>query len=380
MELVLSEEQELLASTAADFVQQRSPVARFRALRDSGDAIGFSPQLWREMGELGWLGIPFSEADGGAGLGLAALCPVLEALGRNLAPEPLVPALLLAGRALSLGASEALRAQWLPRLVAGEIWLALAQEETRGGFDPFFCATRAVREGGDWRIDGAKQAVLGAPGAAAFVVVARSAGDVGAREGLTLFCVESGRAGLELQRQQRVDSQPAALLRFGGLRVSDAARIGAEGQGAELLEAIFDAARVGLAAEMLGGASACFERTLAYLKQRVQFGVPIGSFQALKHRAAGLFIEIELARSCVMAAARALDAASAEAPALVALAKARCSDAYSQVASEGIQLHGGIGMTDEHDIGFYFKRARAAAFAFGDGAWQRARWARLAGY
>jgi alkylation response protein AidB-like acyl-CoA dehydrogenase len=210
--------------------------------------------------------------------------------------------------------------------------------------------------------------------------VARSAGGERDASGLSLFLVEAGARGLGVEPQQRVDARPAALVRLDGVEVDASALVGAEGQGGDLLEEVVDRATVGLCAEMLGAMSEAFERTLAYLKQRVQFGVPIGSFQALKHRAAQMFIEIELARSCLMAAARAVDAGAADAPALVSLAKARCSDAFVQVANEAVQMHGGIGMTDEHDIGFYLKRARAAAVTFGDAAHHRERWARLRGY
>ena len=211
-------------------------------------------------------------------------------------------------------------------------------------------------------------------------MVARSAGAPDAKSGISLFLVAKEAKGLRIERQARVDSRGAALVHLAGCQVGADALIGALGEGLPVLEAAVDRATVGLCAEMFGSMSQAFDRTLDYLKHRVQFGVPIGSFQALKHRAAELFIQIELCRSAVMAAARALDAGSADAPALVSLAKARCSDAAIQVANEAIQMHGGIGMTDEHEIGFYLKRARVAELTLGDGAWHRARWARLAGY
>lgn len=380
MQLALSEDQELLAKTAADFAAERSPVSRFRALRDAADPVGFSKALWKEMAELGWLGIPFPEAHGGAGMGLAELLLVLEPLGRGLAPEPFLGTLLLGGQALLLGGSEDQQRRWLPRVIAGDAFLTLAWQERGSRYDLRCVATRAERRGGTWRLSGEKLQVPDAAVADALVVVARSAGGERDASGISLFLVEAGARGLEVEPQQRVDARPVARLRLDGVQVGAEAILGDAGQGGELLEAVVDRAAVGLCAEMLGGMSEAFERTLAYLKQRVQFGVPIGSFQALKHRAAELFIEIELARSCVMAAARAIDAGSPEAPALVSLAKARCSDAFVQVGSEAVQMHGGIGMTDEHDIGFYLKRARAAAATFGDAAHHRERWARLRGY
>jgi acyl-CoA dehydrogenase len=380
MQLVLTEDQELLAKTATDFVSERSPVARFRALRDAGDPDGFSRDLWKEMAELGWVGIPFPESYGGAEMGLGELAVVLEALGRTLAPEPFLSTVLLGGQLLLRGGSEDLRQHWLPALTRGEALLAVAQQEPRSRYDLRSVSTRAERSGSGWRLSGEKIQVIDGASADAFVVVARSAGEERDPEGITLFLVERDADGLSLERQHRVDSRNAALLRLDAVSVDAAAVIGTEGQGGELLEEVVDFATVGLCAEMLGGMSEAFDRTLAYLKARKQFDVPIGSFQALKHRAADLFIEIELCRSAVMAAARSVDEGAKQAKTLVSLAKARCSDAYVLVGNEAVQMHGGIGMTDEHDIGFYMKRARVAATTFGDAAFHRDRWARLADY
>ena len=380
MQLVLTEDQELLAKTAADFASERSPVARVRQLRDSRDPDGFSRALWKEMAELGWVGIPFPESLGGAGMGLAELAVVLEALGRKLAPEPFLSCVLLAGQALLIGGNEAQKSRWLPPLVAGERLLALGFQERRSRCDLRRVATRAERAGEGWRLRGEKIQVEGGASADAFVISARSAGAENDRAGIALFLVPRGAAGLEVVRQHRVDSRNAALLKLDGVAVSAGDVVGAVDAGGDLLETVVDRATVGLCAEMLGSMSEAFERTLSYLKQRIQFGVPIGSFQALKHRAAQCFIEIELVRSTVMAAARAVDAGDADAGRLVSLAKARCSDAGVLIGNEAVQMHGGIGMTDEHEIGFYLKRARVAEMTFGDAAFHRDRWARLSGY
>ena len=378
--LVLGEDQELLAKTAADFVAARSPVARVRALRDADDALGFSPALWKEMAELGWVGIPLPEAYGGAGLGQAELAVVLEALGRTLAPEPFLATVLLAGQALLRGGSEAQRQHWLPRVCAGEAFLALACEERAGAGDAACVATRAEAEGSGFRLDGEKAHVLDGTAAHAFVVVARTAGAPRDRDGVSLFLVPRDVPGLEVERLRRVDSRGAASVRLRGVRVGADARLGAPGGGRALLEPVLDAATAGLSAEMLGSAEEALARTLHYLKHRVQFGVPIGSFQALKHRAAKMFIEVELCRSAVMAAVRALDAGADDAAALVSLAKACASETALLVANEAVQMHGGIGMTDEHEIGFFLKRARVAACTLGDAAAHRDRWAGLQGY
>jgi acyl-CoA dehydrogenase len=380
LQLVLTEDQELLAKTAADFVAERSPISRVRALRDAQDPDGFSRALWKEMAGLGWLGIPFPERYGGAGMGLAELAVVLEALGRTLAPEPFLSSVLLAGQALLAGGRDAQRDRWLPPLVAGDALLALGFQEPHSRYDLRRVATRAERAGTGWRVSGEKIQVIDGGSADAFLISARTAGGERDAAGITLFLVPRGAPGLDITRQHRVDSRGAALLRLAGVTLSAADVVGAPGAGGDLLESAVDRACVGLAAEMLGSMSEAFARTLAYLKQRVQFGVPIGSFQALKHRAAHCFIEIELCRSALMAAARAVDAGAADAPKLVSLAKARCSDTGVLVANEAVQMHGGIGMTDEHDIGFYLKRARVAEMTFGDAAFHRDRWARLTGY
>ena len=380
MQLVLTEDQELLAKTAADFVADRSPVSRVRQLRDADDALGFSPALWKEMAGLGWTGIPFPEAYGGAGMGLAELAVVLEALGRTLAPEPFLASVLLGGQALLRGGSEAQKRAWLPRVCAGEAFLALAHEERGGRYDPWRVATRAERTPGGYRITGEKAQVLDGSPAHALVVVARSSGGEREREGLSLLLVPAGAQGLEIERQRRVDSRGAAIVRLREVAAPADALVGPEGAAADLLEEVLDLATAGLCAEMLGSAAEALARTLHYLKHRVQFGVPIGSFQALKHRAAQMFIEVELCRSATMAAVRALDAGSPDARALVSLAKARASETAMLVAHEAVQMHGGIGMTDEHEIGFYLKRARVAEQGFGDAAYHRDRWARLSGY
>lgn len=380
MLLALTEDQELLAKTAADWVREHSPIARVRQLRDAGDATGWSRAHWKQMAELGWVGIPFPEEHGGAGMGFAELAVVLEALGRTLAPEPFVSTVLLGGQAILLGGNAAQQGAWLPGICAGEQVLAFAQQEAKSRYDLCRVALQARAEGGGFRLDGEKIQVLDAASADAFVVVARTAGAERDAEGITLFLVPRDAAGITITPQTRVDHRNAALVRFADVRVGADAAIGAIGKGGALLESVLDRATAGLCAEMLGSMEQVFADTVNYLKTRQQFGVPIGSFQALKHRAAKLFMEIELARSAVLAAVRALDAGTDDAARLVSLAKARCSDAFVLAANEGVQIFGGVGMTDEYDVGFYIKRARAAEMTFGDAAWHRERWASLGGY
>lgn len=380
MQFFLSDEQQLLRASAAAFVRDRSSLRRIRALRDARDADGFSRELWAEIAALGWLGIPFSEADGGLGLGMKELTLVLEEFGKGLLPEPLLTSLLLGGTAIARAGSAAQRAALLPGLIAGERLLALAFHEAGSRYDHARVATRAEPAGNGWRLHGEKRLVLDGHVADHLIVSARTSGEAAARDGVTLFLVPRGAAGLTVTRQSTLDGRNAALLRLDGVAAAPAAVVGAVGDGVALLDAVLARATAGLCAEMLGGMEAAFALTLDYLKTRQQFGVPIGSFQALKHRAAILFTEIELARSVVLAAAMALDEEQPHAGEIVAVAKARCSDTFMLVANEGVQMHGGIGMTDEHDIGFFLKRARAAEMTFGDAAWHRERFAALQGY
>jgi acyl-CoA dehydrogenase len=380
MQLALTEDQHLLLRTAHDFVAASPPIARLRKLRDARDERGYALDRFARMAELGWTAIPFSEPDGGLGMGFAEVVLVTEALGRGLAPEPFIPSIVLAGRAVALGGSAQHKASWLGPAIAGGKILALAHTARHGRYDLTCVPVRATQGGAGFQLTGQATQVWGGHLADAYVVAARTAGQDGDREGITLFLVPASTRGVASERQHRVDSLNVALVTFDAVEVGAADVLGRAGEGHGLLVRVVDEATVALAGEMLGGMAEALDRTLTYLRDRRQFGVPIGSFQALKHRAARLYIELELSRSAVMAAARALDAQSADAALLVSLAKARLSDAYCLVANEAVQLHGGIGMTDEHDIGFFLKRARASEMTFGDAAYHRDRFAALGGY
>lgn len=374
MALVLTEDQELIAKTARDFVDEESPIARMRALRDARDEKGFSPELWKQMAELGWLGIPFPEALGGAGMAHADLALVLEMLGRNLAPEPLLANVLMGGQALLLAGDEAQQQEWLAPMIKGEKLLGLAYAEAKSRYATNKIEAKAEKSGDGWSLSGEKVHVLGGHVADALVVSALTPG------GVSLFVVPTDAAGVSRERLWRLDSQGAANLKLVDVSVPAESMLGAEGQGGPIVDEVIDRATVGLCAEMLGGMTCAFELTIDYLKEREQFETKIGSFQGLQHRAAELFMEIELARSTVMAASRGIDDGDPDLPRLVSLAKARCSDAYLLAGNEGVQMFGGVGMTDEYDIGLYLKRARAAELSFGDSGYHRDRWARLSGY
>jgi alkylation response protein AidB-like acyl-CoA dehydrogenase len=380
--LMLSEDQELLQRSAREFVDGRSSFARVRALRDPSDPDGFSRELWQEMARLGWLGILVPDTFGGAGLGYTEMMVVMEEMGRGLMPEPMLSTVLLGGNAIALGGTRDQQAAHLPPLVAGERLFALGYQERQSRYDPFHVETRASGNGAAWTLTGEKVHVLDAAAADWLVVSARTSGAPTDRRGITLFLVRSDAPGVTIEGHVRVDGRRAALVRLDGVAVEADAVVGSPDAGGELLARTIVHASVGLAAEMLGGMQAAFEMTVEYLKTRVQFGVPIGSFQALKHRAALMYIEIELARSAVMAAASGADIGQDDTAVARAasVAKSRCSNAFILVGNEGIQMHGGIGMTDEHDIGFFLKRARAAEMTFGDAAYHRDQVARIDGY
>lgn len=378
MQLVINEDQALLAQSANEFVSAKLPASRVRKLRE--DATGFDPNVWKQFAELGWTTLPFSEADGGLGLGHAEVAILMEALGRGLVTEPFLSTVLLSGQLLARAGTAEQKTAHLQPLLAGTAHVALAHAERASRFDPFHVTARAEKSGDGFVLTGEKHHVLGGPAADVFIVVARTSGANKDEQGLSLFLVPKGSRGLRVERQYRLDAAPTSLVALEGVTVPRSGLLGTEGGAGPLLAEVIDGATVALSAEMLGGMSEAMDRTLRYLRERTQFGVAIGSFQALKHRAARLFIEVELTRSAVMAAARALDEGAKDARALVSVAKARASDAYLLVANEAVQMHGGIGMTDEHDIGFFLKRARAAEMTFGDSAFHRNRFATLQGF
>lgn len=373
--LVLNEQQSLLQQSAQALFRDRAPVTRVRTLRDNKDPVGFSRKLWHEMAELGWVGLCLPEAYGGVDLGMPELCVVLEQSGRQLAPEPWLSTVLLGAHALLLAGQEAQKQRWLPAVAQGEALLALAFEERTTRFELANITSHAERTRDGYRLSGEKLQVFDAHVADALLVLA------GTGAGHSLFLVERERQGVALQRQTRVDNRNAASVRFDAVELPASALVGAEGSGLALVQRVVDRATIGLCAEILGSASQAFDDTLDYLKTRKQFGVTLGSFQALAHRAARLYIELALARSAVAAAASGADRAEPkELARLASLAKARCSEAFVHVANEAVQMHGGIGVTDDFHIGLYLKRARATEVLFGDAVAHLRRWATLAGY
>lgn len=376
---VLNEEQTMLRDAAKSWVQEKSPVTAFRKMRDSGVELGYDANAWNEMAEMGWAGVIIPEEYGGSDFGYLSMGLILEETGRTLTASPLLASGLAAASALVLGGSDAQKSEWLPKIAGGEVVGALAIDEG-AHHAPEKVALKAEKSGSGYKLSGSKSFVLEGMAAGLLIVSARTSGKPGDTDGITLFLVAGDAKGVSRKRLHLADSRGAANITFDGVEVGADAVLGEVDKGHALLEKTLDRARAGLCAEMLGSALQAFEVTLDYLKVRVQFGQVIGSFQALQHRAAKMFTDLELARSAVEAALQAIDADTPDVPELVSLAKAKMGDVFHLVSNEMVQMHGGIGMTDAHDAGFYMKRARAAEAAFGNQGYHRDRYARIQGY
>ena len=375
MPLFLNDEQTMLRDTARDFVAEHAPVAHMRRLRDAGDASGFDRALWKQFAEMGFTGILIGEEAGGLGLGHVEAGVVLEEIGRNLSPSPFLSTAVAAVSALD-GSAHAQR--WFPGILAGETVVALAIDEAPKHRDAV--AMRAERAGNGFRLTGAKQFVTHGHVADLLIVAARTAGGADDAEGVTLFAVPAGAAGLTATPERLADASIAARLSFDGVLVDGDAVIGDVDAGREPLGRLLRAGRTGAAAELLGVGGGAMDMTIGYLRQRKQFGVTIGSFQALQHRAAHLYAELEVARAAVLKAQQLLDAGDVAADGAVSVAKAMAGLATTLAVQEGVQMHGGIGMTDEYDIGFFMKRGRVLAEMFGDANFHADRIAVEAGY
>ncbi len=375
MPLYLNDEQTMLRDAAQQFVSESAPVSHMRALRDADDATGFSRDLWKQFAEMGFTGILIPESDGGLGLGHVEAGVVLEEIGRNLSPSPFLTTAIAAVEALK-GSAHGER--WFPGILSGETVAALAiDERAKHGTA---VAMKAERSGNGFKLSGAKQFVTHGHVADLLIVAARTAGSPDDANGVTLFAVPKDAAGLTADPQRLADSSIAARVTFDGVEVDADAVIGDVDGGRAVLNRLLNAGRTGASAEMLGVGGGAMDLTVAYLKERKQFGVLIGSFQALQHRAAHLYSEMEVARAAVLKAQQLLDAADANAGQAVSVAKAMTGLASTLAVQEGVQMHGGIGMTDEYDIGFYMKRGRVLAEMFGDTNFQANALAEAAGY
>lgn len=382
MALVLSEDQQLLKDSAKSFCEQNAPISVLRRLRDSKDEQGYDQAVWSQMIELGWAGMAIPEAYGGYDFGYGGLGIVLEETGKTLVSSPLISTVLVGATAIAQLGSEKQKQNFLPKIIAGELLTALALDE-HTSHNPIKIATTAVKVEGGYSLNGSKTFVLDGHIANMLIVVARTSSETSNEQGISLFLVDANAEGLSVARTIMVDSRNSSNIQFDNVVVAEEAVLGKLDQGFSGLDRVLDIARIGIAAEMLGSMQAVFESILAFLKQREQFGVLIGSFQGLQHRAAEMYSEIELCKSAVRAALAGLDepdTTQAEIAVLASMTKAKLSEVFFLVSNEGIQMHGGIGMTDEFDIGFFIKRARVAQQFLGDSSFHRDRYATLNGF
>ncbi|WP_027580279.1 acyl-CoA dehydrogenase family protein [Bradyrhizobium sp. Ai1a-2] len=379
MALILTEEQSMLRDSARGLISDKAPVSHLRQLRDSKDETGFSRELWKTFAEMGFSGLLVPEQFGGSGLGAVEAGIVMEEIGRTLMPSPFLATSVLAASALSRGGSEAQKSQHLPGIADGSLLAALAVDEG-AKHRPLQTNMQAVRSGNGFRLNGDKALVVDGHTAGLLIVAARTAGSAGEKNGVTLFLVDPKAKGIATERTIMVDAHNAARIVFDNVEVDADSVLGEVDQGYPLLEGVLNVGRGAVASEMVGLSEEVFGRTVAYLKERKQFGKAIGEFQALQHRAAQLYIDIEITRAAVLKALQALDAGAASAGSAVAVAKARAGTTATLAVQEGVQMHGGMGMTDQFDIGFFMKRARVCQELFGDSNFHAEQLARAKGY
>jgi alkylation response protein AidB-like acyl-CoA dehydrogenase len=379
MALVLTEEQSMLRDSARGLISDKAPVSHLRSLRDTKDATGFSRELWKAFAEMGFCGLLVPENFGGSGLGCVEAGVVMEEIGRTLMPSPFLATAVLAASALTRGGSDAQKAAHLPKIADGSLLAALAVDEG-AKHRPLQIKLQAMRSGNGFKLSGAKAFVVDGHTADLLIVAARTGGSAGERDGLTLFLVDPKARGIAVERTAMVDSHNAARIEFDNVEVNADHVLGEVDQGGALLEGVLNIGRGAVASEMVGLSEEVFGRTVTYLKERKQFGKLIGEFQALQHRAAQLYIDIEITRAAVLKALQTLDGDFDKATAAVAVAKARAGSTATLAVQEGVQMHGGMGMTDQFDIGFFMKRARVCQELFGDSNYHADQLARMKSY
>jgi alkylation response protein AidB-like acyl-CoA dehydrogenase len=370
MKFAFTEDQETLRAAARAFLADNSSSAQVRQVMETG--LGYDPEVWRRIGgELGWTSVIVPEAYGGAGLTYVDLVALMEELGGALLCAPFLSTICLAANALLVGGNETQKQEHLPGIACGETVATLAHSERNGRWDAAAIEARARREGAEYVLDGVKSFVLDGHSAALLIVAARREGSRG-EEGVSVFVVPADTPGIERRRLPTMDqTRPQAEIVLRDVHRPASAVLGDEGDGWRILSATLDLAAVALSAEQVGGAQRCLDMSVQYAKERVQFGRPIGSFQAIKHKCADMLLLVESARSASYYAAWAAAEDDAELPALASLAKAYCSDAYFRCAAESIQIHGGVGFTWEYDVHLYFKRAKSTETLLGDSPYHR---------
>ena len=379
MALVLNEEQTLLRDSARSLIADKAPVAHFRSLRDAKDKDGFSRDLWKTFGEMGFCGLLVPEEFGGSGLGCVEAGIVAEEIGHTLLPSPFLASSVLAASALSRSGSKAQKSEYLPKIADGSVIGALAVDE-RPKHSPHTIALKATRSGNGFKLRGAKAFVVEGHVADLLVVAARTAGGDGDEKGITLFLVDPRAKGVEIERTIMVDAHNAARISFNDTEVTADSVLGEVDQGAAVLDGLLNIGRAVVASEMLGVGDEAFSRTAQYLKERKQFGRLIGEFQALQHRISHLYVDLEITRAAVLKALQTLDEDFDNAVPIVSVAKARAGTTGTLAVQEALQMHGGIGMTDQFDIGLFMKRMRVCQELFGDANFHANRLAELRAY
>ena len=379
MAMLLTDEQNMLRDAARGFLQASAPIDQLRRLRDEASSDGYDRDTWKSMAEMGWSGVLIPEDHGGVAMGHVAAGVIAEEMGRTLTASPFLSTAVMGAIAVAGYGSASQREQWLSKIADGTTNVAVAVDEDRS-HSPGLVTTSAQASDRGFRISGGKSFVADGHVADLILVSARSSGGVRDENGISLFLVPRDCAGLTIERQMMVDSRNSATVQFDGVEVDFDALVGEAGSGYAVLEHVLDAGRACLAAEMLGSAQECLAQTIDYLSTRRQFDRTIGSFQALQHRAAHLFTEIEIGRSAVMRALQALDAASKDRQLIVSVAKSKVGRVAQLAAQEAIQMHGGIGMTDEFNIGFFLKRVRVAEALYGDANFHADKFARMRNY
>ena len=379
MAMLLTDEQNMLRDAVRGFLQASAPIDQLRRLRDEASSDGYDRDTWKSMAEMGWSGVLIPEDHGGVAMGHVAAGVIAEEMGRTLTASPFLSTAVMGAIAVAGYGSASQREQWLSKIADGTTNVAVAVDEDRS-HSPGLVTTSAQASDRGFRISGGKSFVADGHVADLILVSARSSGGVRDENGISLFLVPRDCAGLTIERQMMVDSRNSATVQFDGVEVDFDALVGEAGAGYAVLEHVLDAGRACLAAEMLGSAQECLAQTIDYLSTRRQFDRTIGSFQALQHRAAHLFTEIEIGRSAVMRALQALDAASNDRQLIVSVAKSKVGRVAQLAAQEAIQMHGGIGMTDEFNIGFFLKRVRVAEALYGDANFHTDKFARMRNY
>ena len=379
MALILNEEQQSLKDIAREFLQKNAPVTHFREIRDTKNELGYDEALWKEMVNLGWSGILIPEEYGGFDFGMVGMGSIFEEMGKTLTPSPLFSTGVLGASLISLGGNNSQKQSFLPKIVDGSLTTALALEEGNR-HSPYSINTKAVKDGDNFKISGEKTFVIDGHTAGLLIVAARTDGSIDDSSGISLFLVDPNSKGIEITKTSMVDSRNAASIQFKDAIVSSSEILGEQNNGAGILEEVLDRAQIAISAEMLGNASQAFDITLEYLKERKQFGAVIGTFQALQHRAAEMYSELELTKSSVIAACNAVDENSNDLKRMASLAKFKAGETNYLVTNEAVQMHGGVGVTDEYDVGLYMKRARVTEQIFGNSEYHLDRYATLSDY